>query len=63
MIPELPLEQELQKEKISIAMQNCMIQQDANSLHEIAKGVLELLYMEKRKSLYFMQEAARNLSS
>ena len=63
MIPDLPLEQELQKEKIAMAMQNCMIEQDANSLHEIAKGVLELLYMEKRKSLYFMQEAAKNLSS
>jgi len=63
MIPDLPLEQELQREKIAMAMQNCIAQQDADTLHKIAKGVLELLYAEKRKTLYFMQEAARNLSS
>lgn len=60
-IPEIPLEHQLQKEKIKMTLQNCVVRNDIQDLHIAAGYLLELLYMEKQKTAYFAQEAAANL--
>lgn len=61
MIPEIPLEHQLQKEKLRLILQNCVVQNNIQDLHIAAGYLLELLYMEKQKTAYFAQEAAANL--
>lgn len=61
LIPEIPLEQELQKEKIKMTLQNCVVENNIQDLHIAAKYLLDLLYIEKQKTAYFAQEAAANL--
>lgn len=62
-IPEIPLEQELQKEKIKMTLQNCVVENNIQDLHTAAKYLLDLLYLEKQKTAYFAQEAAANLQN
>lgn len=61
MIPEIPLEHQLQKEKLRLILQNCVVQNNIQDLHTAAGYLLELLYIEKQKTAYFVQEAAVNL--
>jgi hypothetical protein len=60
-IPELTLEQELQQEKIKMMLQQCMVDRDIVSMHKMANYLLQLFFLERRKSSYFAREAAANL--
>ena len=60
-IPDLTLEQELQQEKIRMMLQQCLADRDIVSMHKMASYLLQLFFLERRKSRYFMKEAANNL--
>jgi hypothetical protein len=60
-IPELTLEQELQHEKIKMMLQQCLVDRDIVSMHKMANYLLQLFFLERRKSAYFAKEAAANL--
>ena len=60
-IPDLTLEQELQQEKIRMMLQQCLVDRDIVSMHKMAGYLLQLFFLERRKSAYFMKEAATNL--
>lgn len=58
---ELPLEQELQQEKIRMMLQQCVVDRDIVSMHKMAGYLLKLYFLERRKSAYFAKEAQENL--
>lgn len=60
-IPELTLEQELQQEKLRMMLQQCLVDRDIVNLHKMANYLLQLFFLERRKSAYFAKEAAANL--
>lgn len=60
-IPELTLEQELQQEKLRMMLQQCLVDRDIVNMHKMASYLLQLFFLERRKSAYFAKEAAANL--
>ena len=58
---ELTLEQELQQEKIKMMLQQCLVDRDIVSMHKMANYLLQLFFLERRKSAYFVKEVAANL--
>lgn len=58
---KLPLEQELQQQKISMMLQQCVVDRDIVSMHKMAGYLLKLYFLERRKAAYFAKEAQENL--
>ena len=58
MIPELPVEALFQKEKMKGLLQKCVAEKDINSLKKASDYLVELYFLERRKVMYFMNEAA-----
>ena len=58
MIPELPTEALFQKEKMKALLQRCIVENDIEALKKASDYLLELYFLERRKVMYFMNEAA-----
>mgnify|MGYP003631852810 CR=1 len=58
MIPELPPEALFQKEKMKGLLQKCVAEKDINALKKASDYLIELYFIERRKVMYFMNEAA-----
>jgi hypothetical protein len=57
-IPELPTEALFQKEKMKALLQKCIVEKDIDALKKASDYLVELYFLERRKVMYFMNEAA-----
>lgn len=57
-IPELPVEALFQKEKMKGLLQKCVAEKDMDALKKASDYLVELYFLERRKVMYFMNEAA-----